>query len=215
MPGPAGEGHVVRARVPDGVRGDPGVRIGAAAGPRHPARHGGVQPRRSDPLLRDRARDPEGRRACAGRRRVERACLRRSAPAARPGERREPRASRATRPVSLVRGHRRRLGRDAPRARARGAGGDDRRDGTYHGGDRHRQGTCGAGDSPALAARPGAVRQGQLRGDSRDAARLGAVRARARRVHRRARTAARALRAGRSRDGVPRRDRRAVCTIRR
>ena len=52
------------------------------------------------------------------------------------------------------------------------------------------------------------VRRDQLRGDSRDAARERDLRPRKRRVHRRRRSAAGLLRAGRSRHAVPRRDRR-------
>ena len=55
-----------------------------------------------------------------------------------------------------------------------------------------------------------AVRRGQLRRDSRGAARDRAVRPRARRVHRRDRRQARPVRGGRRRHAVPRRDRRAV-----
>ena len=53
-----------------------------------------------------------------------------------------------------------------------------------------------------------AVRQGELRRADRDAARVGAVRPREGRVHRRHQAQARALRAGRQGDAVPRRDRR-------
>ena len=56
--------------------------------------------------------------------------------------------------------------------------------------------------------RTGAVRRGQLRGDSRGADRERAVRPRARRVHRRGRRPARQVRGGRRRHDLPRRDRR-------
>ena len=56
--------------------------------------------------------------------------------------------------------------------------------------------------------RHGAVRRGQLRGDSRGADRERAVRPRARRVHRRGRRSARQVRGGRRRHDLPRRDRR-------
>ena len=52
-----------------------------------------------------------------------------------------------------------------------------------------------------------AVRQGELRGDSRDAARVRAVRPRARRVHRRDDDQEGQVRAGRRRHALPRRDR--------
>ena len=54
------------------------------------------------------------------------------------------------------------------------------------------------------------LRHGQLRGGRRDAVRERAVRPRARRVHRRDREQAGAVRAGRRRHAVPRRDRRAA-----
>ena len=50
----------------------------------------------------------------------------------------------------------------------------------------HRQGAGGAGDSFQLAAARSSVRRGQLRRRPRNAARVGAVRPRARRLHRRA-----------------------------
>ena len=62
----------------------------------------------------------------------------------------------------------------------------------HHRRDRHRQGDGGARDSlPQRAARD-AADQGELRGDSRNAARVGAVRPRPRRLHRRDRRARRA-----------------------
>ena len=63
-------------------------------------------------------------------------------------------------------------------------------------------------DPRALGAQAPAVRAPELRGDSRDAARVGAVRLRARRVHRRAAAQARQVRAGRRRHAAARRDRR-------
>ena len=63
-------------------------------------------------------------------------------------------------------------------------------------------------DPLQLAAREEAVRQGQLRRAARHADRVGALRLRERRLHRRRRAQEGALRAGRRRDAVPRRDRR-------
>ena len=62
--------------------------------------------------------------------------------------------------------------------------------------DRHRQGGGGAGDPPPLAARAGPVRGGELRGDPRVAPRVGALRAREGRVHRRDRHADRPVPGG-------------------
>ena len=72
----------------------------------------------------------------------------------------------------------------------------------------HRQGADRARDPLQLAAREEAVRQGELRGAARDADRVGAVRLREGRVHRRRRAQEGPLRAGRRRHAVPRRDRR-------
>ena len=63
-------------------------------------------------------------------------------------------------------------------------------------------------DPRAVGAQAPALRAPQLRGDSRDAARVGAVRPRARRLHRRAAAQARQVRARRRRHAAPRRDRR-------
>ena len=73
--------------------------------------------------------------------------------------------------------------------------------------DRHRQGDGGAPDPPSQRAARDAAHQGQLRGDSRHAARIRAVRPRARRVHRRHHDQARQVRARRRRLDLPRRDR--------
>ena len=105
-----------------------------------------------------------------------------------------------------------------PRARAGDAAGVPRdrpagaleRDGADHRRIRHRQGARGAGAARAQPARRQAVRGAQYRGDPGGPARVGAVRPRARRLHRRRRAAPRALRAGRRRHAVPRRDRRHV-----
>ena len=75
---------------------------------------------------------------------------------------------------------------------------DPRRDG-------HRQGADRRGDPPQLAARRTQLREGELRGAPGEPARVGAVRAREGRVHRRRQAARRPLRAGRRRDDVPRR----------
>ena len=62
----------------------------------------------------------------------------------------------------------------------------DRDDGADHRRERHRQGARRARDPPGERARRRAVRRRQLRGAPRGAARVGAVRPRARRLHRRA-----------------------------
>ena len=73
--------------------------------------------------------------------------------------------------------------------------------------DRHGQGDGRARDSSDEPAAPAAFRRAQLQRDSRDAARSGALRPRARRVHRRRRIASGAHRAGRRRHALPRRSR--------
>ena len=64
--------------------------------------------------------------------------------------------------------------------------------GPHRGRERDRQGARGAGDSHARPPRGAAVRRHQLRRDCRNAARVGALRPHARRVHRRRRPTARA-----------------------
>ena len=78
---------------------------------------------------------------------------------------------------------------------------DPRRNGHRQGADRRR-------DPPQLAARGAQLRQGQLRGAAGEPARVGAVRPREGRLHRRRQAARRPLRAGRRRHAVPRRSRR-------
>ncbi len=95
-----------------------------------------------------------------------------------------------------------------------GGAGQDRADGAgvEHGADpgreRHRQGAGRQGDPRPLAPAGPALHHGQLRRAPRDAAGVGAVRAREGRLHRRRRAAAGPVRAGRHRDHLPRRDRR-------
>ena len=71
-----------------------------------------------------------------------------------------------------------------------------RRHGAYHGRVRGREGEGRAAAPPAFAGRCRPVRSGELRGVARDAAGIGAVRLRERRVHRRHAPAPRAVRAG-------------------
>ena len=97
---------------------------------------------------------------------------------------------------------------DAADVRAGGAGGrhqHDRADPRRVG---HREGADRARDPLQLAARQEAVHQGQLRGAARHADRIGALRPREGRVHRRRGAQEGALRAGGGRHAVPRRDRR-------
>ena len=94
-----------------------------------------------------------------------------------------------------------------PRRRAR------RRVGHHGAGHRrvgHRQGAGGARHPRARQAARSRLRRGQLRGAVSRAARVGAVRPRARRLHRRAQDQDRPARAGRRRHHLPRRDRRHV-----
>ncbi len=70
--------------------------------------------------------------------------------------------------------------------------------------DRHRQGTGGSRDSRSQRAARHAADQSQLRGDSRDAARIRAVRPHPRGVHRSDQHEERQIRAGRRRHDLPR-----------
>ena len=94
-----------------------------------------------------------------------------------------------------------------PRARRRRR---HRRDGADRGRDRHRQGAARRGDPPPQPAQGRPVRRVRLRRGPRRADRIGAVRPRARRVHRRDHRSPRRVRGGRRRHAVPRRDRRAA-----
>jgi Nif-specific regulatory protein len=128
-------------------------------------------------------------------------------------ESREPRPARAARaPAAQLRDPRRLAG--AARVRSR------RRVGSP---PATRPCCCSANRAPARScsrvrstrratARP-AVREGQLRGGAGVAVRVGVLRPRARRVHRRGHRAAGPLRAGRRRHAVPRRGRRAAAAM--
>ena len=96
----------------------------------------------------------------------------------------------------------------APDVRADGAGRGDQHDGAHPRRVGDRQGDGRARHPLQLAARQQAVRQGELRGAARQPDRVGAVRLREGRVHRRRAAEEGPLRAGRGRHAVPRRDRR-------
>ena len=98
------------------------------------------------------------------------------------------RTRRAVRPLR----HHRRQPRDGGSDPPRGAGRRNQEHRAHHRRDRHRQGARRARDSRPQRAARHAAHQGQLRGDPRDAARVGALRPRARRVHRRDRPPRRA-----------------------
>ena len=87
-------------------------------------------------------------------------------------------------------------------------GREEQHDGAHPRRDGHRQGADRRRDPPQLAARRAQLREGELRGAAGEPARVGAVRPREGRVHRRRQAAHRPLRAGRRRHAVPRRDRR-------
>ena len=97
---------------------------------------------------------------------------------------------------------------DPAGVRAGRAGGAHQHDGAHPGRVGHRQGDDRARDPLQLGPGQEAVHQGELRGAARVADRVGAVRLRARRVHRRAGPEEGPLRAGRRRHALPRRDRR-------
>src|SRR5690606_5225168 len=83
-------------------------------------------------------------------------------------------------------------------------------DGADHRRVRHRQGARRAGVARELAAGPRAFHRAQHVGDRGRAPRVGAVRSREGRIHRRDRAPHRAFRAGGRRHALPRRDRRYV-----
>jgi hypothetical protein len=80
----------------------------------------------------------------------------------------------------------------------------------HHRRDRDRQGAHRAGDPQPLAAGLGALHGGQLRGHPREPHGVRALRARARRLHRRHRHAHREVPGGQRGHALPRRDRRAA-----
>ena len=98
---------------------------------------------------------------------------------------------------------------DAARLRAGLAGRAHRHDRAHPRRVGHRQRADRAGDPLQLAAVEAAVHQGELRGAAREPHRVGAVRLRKGRVHRRARDQERAIRAGRGGVALSRRNRRA------
>ena len=77
------------------------------------------------------------------------------------------------------------------------------RDGAHYRGVGHGQGAGGARPARAQPARRQALRRAQHRGDPGGSSGVGALRPRARRVHRRGHAAPRPLRAGRRRHAVP------------
>ena len=105
------------------------------------------------------------------------------------------RARRAVRPLR----HHRAQPRDGGSHPARGARRRDQEHRADHRRDRHGQGTRRARHSRSQRAARHAADQGELRGDPRNAARVGAVRPRARRLHRRDDDEEGQVRAGRRR----------------
>ncbi len=110
-------------------------------------------------------------------------------------------ARRAGRLHRFQPGHDLHLGHGRPRRRGRRAGAHPRR-------ERRGQGRHRAHAARAQPAARQAIREDQLRGAAQRAPRVGAVRARARRVHGSDQREAGKVRAGRPRDHLPRRDRR-------
>ena len=137
--------------------------------------------------------------------RARRTARGRRAPA--PARREHPSARRAPGPLRLL-PHRRHERPHAAGLRADRAGGRHQHDGAHPRRVGHRQGAHRARHSLQLAARAEALHQGQLRRPARLAHRVGAVRLREGRLYRRAGAEEGALRAGRGRHAVSRRDRR-------
>ena len=124
----------------------------------------------------------------------------------RPASRERQSQGAAARALRAARAHRA-VPRHAGRARSRGACRADRCHGPHPGRIRDGQGSDRQGGAPREPARGAPVRRGQLRRGARDVARVGAVRLRAGRIHRRRRRQARTVRGGRRGDIVPGRDR--------
>ena len=102
----------------------------------------------------------------------------------------------------------RRLGAHAPRQGAGAQGGREPGvDRVGHGGERHGQRSAREGHSLQQPSRRPRLHEHYLLGDARNAARIGTLRSRARRVHGRAPAEARPVRAGRRGHDLPRRDR--------
>ncbi len=128
--------------------------------------------------------------------------------AARAARARAQPAARARQPARDGQALRRRQPGHAGRPRARRARGAARHHRPRLRRERHRQGVHRPPDPRSEPARRRAVRQHQLRGADRDAARIRAVRPRPRRLHRRGAGQGRPVRGGRRRHDLPRRDRR-------
>ena len=173
-------------------------RAGGRRARRRSALQGRARLRQQREVLRHRQLDDRAgaQRAAHGRGGAAAAARREHAPAAG-----------AARALRLLEHHRHQRA-DAADVRAGGAGRADQ----HHRADPrrvgHRQGADRARHPLQLAAREEAVRQGELRGAARHADRVGAVRLREGRVHRRQRPQEGPLRDGRGRHAVPRRDRR-------
>ena len=201
---PAGHRHLRPGDAADG-RPRAAARAAVAGRRRHDAAADGAG------HGRDRRRGDEGRRLRlpdqAGRHPAAEDPARQDRRAAGDAPRSEGAAAAAAR-ARHVRADDRQQPRDAEDLPGDRAGGADQRVGADHRRVGHRQGARRADDPPAQPARGVSVRRDQLRGDSRDAARERDLRPREGRVHRRRRSPAGLLRAGRSRHAVPRRDRR-------
>ncbi len=122
--------------------------------------------------------------------------------------RRDDAAARSAEGAPSLRQHHRREPGDARGLQRHRAGRAEQGERAHHRRERHRQGARRAGDSREQPARGGALREAQLRRARGDAPRERALRPREGRVHRRGRPPRRALRAGRRRHALPRRDRR-------
>ena len=187
----------------------------ARADPRR--RHVGARERPAADHHDDGARDRRGRHRGDEARsaRLPAEALRSRSPARhhQPGHRSPAPAHRAPLPAQRARRgvqplrHRRPqpddAGGDSP-GRARGR---DQEHGAHHGRDRDRQGARGAGDSRSQRRAAHAAHQGELRGHPGNAAGIGAVRPRARRVHRGDVEQEGPFRAGQRRQHLPGRDR--------
>ena len=191
---PLGPGRdVVRLRAHPGRAPDGGSARGGAALP------GGPRLRPGGQVLRGRGLD--------GRPGGARPPPRRGGEKAPPGREHQA-AARAHRALRHPQ-HRGQQPGHAGGVRAGGSGRPREHDGARPRGVGHRQGARGPRDPLLLPPREEALRQGELRGAAGEPDRVGAVRLRAGRLHRRARPEEGPLRAGPRRHDLPRRDRRA------
>ncbi len=212
---PPASGAAERRRRASQELAGPPARRGRRQGARRAAEHGGGRPRRAlnaGPAAAGVSRRPRADRRLAARAVHRGAGKRPPAPriedAARGGRGGQPLTTRPAGPVRHQRFHRRRGDGAATGDEAGGAGCAGRRAGADPRRNRLGQGGGGARDPCPVASRRWPFPARELRRDPAGAGGLGAVRPRARQLHRRGGNAQGLVRARRRRHLVPRRMRR-------